>query len=200
MTSVLRRYLLEDTSFARRRAPYHVPRFLQNDFARYWRTMAVDFAYKARTRGGPGAATRNFKLRMSRKLIYVAGLLTCFSCQMGIAHAGGPNACSGPDAECVDCLRSFMRRPPLEIVAQVLRSLATGSEAAARKIMGSYDRFIGILADDARRKELDQLGPDGLDSAAFQEPRQIARDFQDGVTELFFDTRLSDLTRTYGVF
>ena len=36
--------------------PYHVPRFLLNDFARYWWTMAVDFAYKQRTRFGEGAA------------------------------------------------------------------------------------------------------------------------------------------------
>ena len=45
--SILERYLLEDRGFWRG-TQYRVPRFLQNDFARYWRTLAVDFAYKLR--------------------------------------------------------------------------------------------------------------------------------------------------------
>ena len=44
--AVLKRYLIEDPSFGRQSGPYRVPRFLLNDFARYWRTMTVDFAYK----------------------------------------------------------------------------------------------------------------------------------------------------------
>jgi len=42
--NILKRYLHEDLTFANRTSNYHVPRFLLNDFARYWRTMAVDFA------------------------------------------------------------------------------------------------------------------------------------------------------------
>jgi len=59
VTNVLRRYILEDRGFVEQSGPYHVPRFLLNDFARYWLTMAVDFAYKQRTRFGEGAAIRN---------------------------------------------------------------------------------------------------------------------------------------------
>jgi predicted nucleotidyltransferase len=202
LNSILRRYLLEDATFARRRTTLHVPRFLLNDFARYWRTMAVDFAYKARSRAGHGFGIRNFKLRMSRKLIYVAGLLTCFSCHMGTARNGGSAGCQKADEECIDCLRTFMRRPPLEMLAQVLLSLSPQADDTARKIMDSYDRFIGILSNAERRRELENLGPEDLDSSVFREPREISHSFADGVLELFFkvDETITNLTRQYGVF
>jgi predicted nucleotidyltransferase len=50
---ILSRYLLEDRGFWMG-SEFRVPRFLQNDFARYWRTMTVDFAYKLRRRDGRG--------------------------------------------------------------------------------------------------------------------------------------------------
>lgn len=201
IASVLERYLLEDSTFARRATRHHVPRFLLNDFARYWRTMAVDFAYKARSREGAGMGLRNFKLRMSRKLIYVAGLLTCFSCDLGIAAGSHNGGCPKNPAECIDCLRRFMRRPPLEIVADVLLALSPQTDATARKIMGAYDKFVGVLDDGARREKLAALRAEDLESDAFKEPREISHEFRDGVLEMFFDdNRLSKLTRIYGVF
>lgn len=46
LRTVLQRYIREDVGFCRGSARYQIPHFLLNDFARYWRTMAVDFAYK----------------------------------------------------------------------------------------------------------------------------------------------------------
>lgn len=88
--SILNRYVLEDRGLWKG-SGHRVPRFLQNDFARYWRTMAVDFAYKLRKRSGKEWAIRNIKLRMSRKLIYVSGLLACYRCHLGYSPEDYPH-------------------------------------------------------------------------------------------------------------
>lgn len=63
VSNILTRYIEEDL-VGPADTPYRVPRFLQNDVARYWRTMAVDFAHKRRVRAAQGWALRTAKLRM----------------------------------------------------------------------------------------------------------------------------------------
>lgn len=46
--------------------PYRPPRFLLNDIVRYWRTVAVDFEAKHRSREGEGWGLRNAKLPLSQ--------------------------------------------------------------------------------------------------------------------------------------
>jgi hypothetical protein len=62
LSNVLLRYLKEDRGLWHESGKFKVPRFLLNDIARYWRTMAVDFASKQRARGNEGFAMRNIKL------------------------------------------------------------------------------------------------------------------------------------------
>ena len=204
LKAVLQRYIREDIGFSRGSAKYHVPRFLLNDFARYWRTMAVDFAYKQRTRFGEGWALRNIKLRMSRKLIYVSGLLTCFSFHLGFDDRLGPLRCQGSTGpqECIERLRTLLRITPLEILATTLLRYEH-LKPTARKLLNAYDAFLGMLADKETREHLDNLPPDADQSdAVYQGARSLSHDFRDGLIELFFDdkTELSKLTKMYGVF
>jgi len=204
VTNILRRYIFEDRGFVQQSGPYHVPRFLLNDFARYWWTMAVDFAYKQRTRFGEGAAIRNIKLRMSRKLLYVSGLLTCFGCELGFGDVKRAPDSPGPNgaAECVDCLRRQLRQTPREILASALLHFDHLNETG-RKLLDAYDGFLGILADGDSRKRLASLEADAYESdAVFQDARKLGHQFREGLLDLFFDRKsgLFELTKNYGVF
>jgi predicted nucleotidyltransferase len=201
--NVLQRYLSEDRGFLNRSARFHVPRFLLNDFARYWRTVAVDFAYKQRARFGQGAAMRNIKLRMSRKLIYVSGLLTCFNCHLGLGETNSL-ACRTPagSPECIECLMESLKRTPLEVLASTLYEIEHIDETA-RRLFDSYDEFLGILADPQSRDHLEKLEADpGETDKIFQQARELSHLFRDGLLELFFDDKsgMYELTRMYGVF
>lgn len=204
INGILQRYLSEDEAFIQRRSRHHVPRFLLNDFGRYWRTMAVDFAYKRRTRFGYGAALRNIKLRMSRKLIYISGMLTCFSCELRLPDVTGlrPPDLPPADAVCIDCLRRFLRQTPLEILAGTLLKLGNDDDLAT-SLFGSYDEFLDILSDARLRKHLDELDPrTQYEDETFLKARKLTHQFRDALLELFFerDKKLSSLTKVYGVF
>lgn len=201
--NVLRRYVLEDLGFLEKRGPHHVPRFLLNDFARYWWTMAVDFAYKQRTRDRRGAAIRNIKLRMSRKLIYVSGLLTCFGCARRLDRFGPIASCaeSNGGLEYVELLRTRLRTP-LDVLSETLLQFPH-LDSAASKLLSSYDSFIGILSDKEYRRRLEDLNADEYESdALYREARDVTHKFREGLLTLFFDeaSGLGELTRTYGVF
>ncbi len=201
--SVLRRYILEDLGFLESRGPHHVPRFLLNDFARYWWTMAVDFAYKQRTRDGKGAAIRNIKLRMSRKLIYVSGLLTCFGCAHKLDHFGPIAGCaeSNDGLEFVELLRRRLRAP-LEVLAETLLQFPHLDNAAC-KLFSAYDCFLGMLGDKKSRSQLERLKVDEYETdELYHQAREASHQFREGLITLFFDEKsgLSELTKTYGVF
>lgn len=204
INGILQRYLSEDEAFIHRKTRYHVPRFLLNDFGRYWRTMAVDFAYKRRTRFGQGAALRNIKLRMSRKLIFVSGIITCFSCELQLPDITGARPSDFPqaDAICIDCLRRFLRQTPLEILAGTLLNLDKADDLAMR-LFGSYDEFLGILSDAKLRKHLDDLDAQiQYGDEVFLRARELTHRFRDALLDLFFERnqKLSALTKMYGVF
>ena len=201
--NILNRYLLEDRGLWKG-SGQRVPRFLQNDFARYWRTMAVDFAYKLRNRAGKGWAIRNIKLRMSRKLIYVSGLLACYRCHMDFSEEERRAIFSDPgrQQQVIDHLEAIFRSTPLEITAEVLLRFPH-LDGVARKILCSYNEFLGILADGDRRRHLENLSEASAETdEIYQRARQLSHSFRDGLLAFFFDVQsgLDVLTRNYGVF
>ena len=73
----------------------------------------------------------------------------------------------------------------------------------AKLLFGSYDRFLAILDDEAKRKELEDVTYDGLKvSPVWEEIRNLSHDFQTGLTALFFDDHedFRKLTKLYGLF
>jgi hypothetical protein len=203
---VLKRYMDDDFGYAMRpSAAARVPRFLLNDIVRYWRTMTVDFAAKRKARAGEGWLVRNFKLRLSRKLIFAAGLSASFSCALRppAALARVENETEGDFAALMtEHVLSFADRTPLSSLAWLALEFDAKPEVA-RGIFDAYDAFLAILQDGERRKRLEGLTPDTMKAdPLFRETREIGDRFQDGLTSLFFgtDDALTTAIQRYGVF
>lgn len=195
---ILRRYLQNDFRPFRLK----VPRFLLNDLHRYWRTMCVDYASKYRERAGEGWAIRNIKLRMSRKLIFAAGLVTCYSCDQRVVAEREPGLVETPtDEGMADYLRHFVKQTPLDVLCEALIRWANPDTAG--QLLGAYDTFLSRLDDEGARKHLEALTPESSGSdGLFKELQAQTRSFELGLERLFFDDHpiLGALNREYGVF
>lgn len=200
--NVLRRYVEEDAASGMPEQAFKVPRFLLNDIARYWRTLTVDFAQKRRLRDRKGWALRTAKLRMSRKLIYVAGLLTCYSCETELTPEHGESS-RARIARVVAHLAALVRKSPLDIAAGTVLRYPSLHDAG-RDFFGAYNAFIGILHDAEKRAGLEALRPeDASADPLYHEVQQIGTRFQGALFKIFFDqsdTPIPGLTRRYGVF
>lgn len=198
---ILKRYIVLDPAVSTFEQPsFQVPLFLLNDIVRLWRTMAVDYATKKWQRAGEGWAIRNIKLRMSRKLLFVKGLLMCFLCKLDAPDL------NGRDSEIVlDQMVSFCVElsgtPAIDVLCDVL--VARASNETAKSVVTAYNEFLESLNDSDQRKVLKELS---FDSAAsddvFQVLRTNSHEFRDGLESLFFEENedLAKLTKRYGVF
>jgi hypothetical protein len=199
---VLYRYLHGDTNFASvGDSGSRIPRFLLNDIVRYWRTMCVDFAYKEWQQGGEKWALRNIKLRLSRKLLFVAGLLTVFSCFKNPALAIGDGDVWQQMSLLQGHLMSFVHSTPANILAFTLHELALDEGAA--QILDPYESFLAKLDDQDLRKYLALLPAQTIyQDATFLEIRELSHKFQKAIDSVFFarDTELFEFTAKYGVF
>lgn len=198
LNGILYRYVNEDASFiSANRSANRIPRFLLNDVVRFWRTMAVDYANKYRAREGQGWALRNIKLRMSRKLLFASGLFMCLSWALDGREAADEQFLP---QKLVSHLRDWTQRPPLESLAIIVESYAP---ELADDIFETYDSFLELLADDDKRKILGHLSPDdAYNNDVFLSARDVAIRFNNALVRLLFesDSRITQLTHTYGVF
>ena len=202
---IVRRYLDDDRGLTHSGNDVRIPRFLLNDLTRYWRTVTVDFVYKQRADNDKKWALRNAKLRMSRKLIFAAGLAHVFFCHLDpVAEQARAELKNNQDVALLTAyLADQLGTPPLETIAKACNKLNTSCETA-RKIFDNYDRFLGILDDKIKRDELAKvkIHADLRDSSAWREIRDVSAPFHEGLVALFLggDNELRDLTMKYGVF
>src|SRR5436309_4748347 len=176
--------------------------FLLNDIVRFWRTMAVDFASKQRYRGGKGWGLRNAKLRMSRKLIFAAGLLVCFSANLDPAlQSEISNEKNDIKLKLANHLRNQLVVTPLEILARSIEQYRV-PEATAKKLFGAYAEFLELLDDERSRESLKNLRSEkSRTDEVFQKVRQFGGGFERALNDIFFENpSIAPLTRKYGVF
>lgn len=201
--NVLRRYIDYERSFlADTGRKYKVPRFLLNDLVRFWRTMAVDYVCKRWERGDEGWALRNMKLRFSRKLLFVSGLLTCFSCYLDKVVPREERFFRDQQEAARQVLGHMAGKlmAPLEVLSDVLANRTR--EETALRVLRAYDCFTEAMGDD-RREHLASLSPEAsYADVVFNELRTHSHDFNAGLTAMFHDDDrdLAELMRKYGAF
>jgi predicted nucleotidyltransferase len=188
---ILGQYFDHDSGL-RRTIKESIPRFLLNDLIRFWRTMCVDFAYKQKEEEGQKWALRNIKLRMSRKLIYVKGLLMCFS-QYGIKHIR---------EKFIASMRDMVNMHPFELMISLRGHFEIKEEDIVR-LLTSYDQFLLEMDNDETRKTLETIDMDEVYSdSTFQRLRENGDIFRDTLDDVFLrkNSKLNQLTLKYGFF
>jgi len=100
---------------------------------------------------------RNIKLRFSRKLIFIAGLLACFSFELDPpANADAVRADrENLPAALANHILNRLALSPLDSLAAAL--IVHGEDAIAIKVFDAYNTFLGILLDQDKRAELKHL-------------------------------------------
>jgi hypothetical protein len=77
------------------------------------------------------------------------------------------------------------------------------AQDAARTAFDAYEDFLAILDNDLDRKLLTELDAPGAEAdSTFVRAKDAARNFQDGLSKLFFGTNegLAKDAQSYGVF
>ncbi|WP_417392526.1 nucleotidyltransferase domain-containing protein [Gimesia sp.] len=195
---ILNRYLEGDSNFhPQSNDESRIPRFLLNDIVRFWRTMCVDFAYKDWEQAGKKWALRNIKLRTSRKLLFVAGMLTVFSCFK--------NESLKRDGDYIlklqDHLLNFVHSTPLNIIVWTLQRIKREKDCV--KLLDIYEQFLACMNKEPLRQHLESLNQEDVYvDKDFLECREISHQLQVVLQDICFkeESLLREFTCEYGVF
>jgi hypothetical protein len=205
LRQVLERYIACDPSVSWLSTPrWRVPRFLLNDVVRYWRTVAVDYAWKKWEQGSGKWALRNIKLRFSRKLLFAKGLLLCLDCEAGALYplASGLHDPQVLASQMIQRCFNFASIPAVELLC--MAAMKVRDEATARALLRSYESFLELLNDGEARKSLETLPFDQNANLNehFAHARNLGREFQRGMEGLFFGptSPWAGLMKSHGVF
>ena len=139
---------------------------------------------------------------MSRKLLYVAGLLACFHSHLLLNDPHERESVyreEGFRPEMIEIVRSIFLDSPRDIMATFSENLE--DDATVSKVFGAYDEFLGVLLVPDLRRHLEKLEEEEAGSdTVYQNARETSHLFRDGLLDLFFGEKLKLLTRQYGVF
>ncbi len=127
----VRKSILAGYSSEERTRGRHVLSFC-NDVARYYRTLCVE--YKGRVDGeGKAWATRNMKLRHSRKVWYFANMLMMASLRLAAVEEA-------------DVEREFLERVQLPPVRRLIEALPKHLHPACRELVERFLSFLEFMA------------------------------------------------------
>jgi len=208
MRGVLQRYFEEEANFPGKE---FFPRFFLNDVVRYWRTIAVDYAAKNNERGAEGWALRNAKLRFSRKLLYIGGLLLTYETTLFpktdlIPKENGTQISlfdkDEPQLSSTEHCFHALRLTPLELLARACINLDL-PKTDVKSVFTTYDKFLAIMKSKKKREDLEKLTfEDSLKHPVFLEVRDLGHEFQAALERLFLKpkTEIGKLTLRYGIF
>jgi hypothetical protein len=190
---ILDRYLTHDSAFHSDHGKEdNVPRFLVNDIVRFWRTMCVDFAYKQIEQSGKKWALRNIKLRMSRKAIFLKGMLMC------AAFYKKPI----PRPEMQARMMEIVSMKSLDFILQELISYKIKDDLIIQ-LLESYNAFLGMLNNETLREKIAEIPMESVyKDKDFLTVRENANKFQEALTEICLkqDTFLKDFSFKYAFF
>jgi len=153
-----------------------VPRFLLNDFMKYWRTLTIDYQAK-RWEGGPADwGMRYLKLVISRKLTYVSAVVSILLTKK---------------AETNYFIEQF-KMPALARIAQLHRLLDRKRLKDLKTVLEVANYFVGKLSSTKFREEAvavqsqEQIEP----GSEFAQARNKAKKLQGALENIFFESRL----------
>lgn len=140
--------------------------YLLNDIIRYWRTICVDYEHKARDPQKPGVI-RLVKLRFSRMLLFVAGVLAV------------SKTFKLPRERKIRKLNELLAIPPSERMQEIV-----GKESY--HALNLYAEFLEAIDQEAVRRTLCQHSEIAKKSEEYKELVDRAREFRDELLKILY--------------
>lgn len=135
-------------------------KFFLNDIIRYYRTICTDFEYKV-SEAGKSWGVRNIKLRFSRKLLYISGVMVV------------AETCNLKRDEKINKTMELLQYSPIERISQICKS-------DLGDLLKYYNCFLEAISDSQIRGNLDSVKKECRDShEQFYKLKQLSQLFSE---------------------